>query len=400
MPEKLNEQTAKTALPASGRNTIKYDTELRGFGLRITKTGTRSFLLSYSINGRERRITIGRWPDWSVAAAREEAKKLRRLIDQGIDPLAKRRDDRTAKTVNDLWLQYESDYLPKLATRAQADVRSMWQKRLLPPLQSVKLRDLTSAQIDRLHRQISADHPVRANRVLEAFRRALNLAVRWGWIDRNPAQGFQANPEHPKDTYLTSEQLERILDCLDRLPNAAAANVIRLLIFTGARVGEVLKAEWSQFDLTAGIWTKPPANTKQRKLHRVPLSACALAVLQEMEKTRDSSPYLFPGSNGNPIGDIRYSWSWVRGQLGLQGVRIHDLRHSFASLLISTGETLPVIGRLLGHSQNQTTMRYAHLADSPLRAAADRLGALVHGNLSDKSPSEELADAPDETPTT
>src|SRR5438034_920980 len=126
MPEKLNEKTAKTALPAPGRNTIIYDTELRGFGLRITKGGTRSLILGYSIGGLERRMTIGRWPDWSVAAAREEAKRLRRLIDQGIDPLAKRHEDRTAKTVKDLWLKYETDHLPKLAVRAQADVRSMW----------------------------------------------------------------------------------------------------------------------------------------------------------------------------------------------------------------------------------------------------------------------------------
>jgi integrase len=376
MRAKLNEKTAKLALPAPGQNTIIYDTELRGFGLRITKNGVKSLVLGYSAGRQERRMTIGRWPAWSVAAAREEAKKLRRLIDQGFDPLAKREEDRTAKTVNDLWLRFETDHLPRLAARAQADVRSMWTTYILPAFKAVKLRDLTCAQVDQLHQNISCKRPVRANRVLEVLRKALNLALRWRWIDRNPAQGFHRNPEQPKDTYLNPDQIRRLLDCLDRLPNAASARAIRLLIYTGARAGEVLRASWTQFDLLAGVWTKPAATTKQRKSHRVPLSAEALSVLQEMSQDR-KSPYLFPNSKGQPIADIKRSWAWAQREANLPGVRLHDLRHSFASLLISAGEPLPIIGRLLGHTQSQTTMRYAHLADDPLRRATGRIGGLV-----------------------
>ena len=145
MREKLNEQTAKTALPASGRNTIKYDTELRGFGLRVTK-GSRSFILSYSISGRERRIDDrASRPDWSVAAARDEAKKLRRIIDQGIDRLAKRQEDRSAKTVADLWARYQIEHLPTLAPRTQADVRSMWKMHI-----GTQLIDVEAEEPDRL----------------------------------------------------------------------------------------------------------------------------------------------------------------------------------------------------------------------------------------------------------
>jgi integrase len=388
MRDRLNEKTAKTALPASSRNTIIYDTELRGFGLRITQNGARSFVLAYTVNGRERRLTIGRWPTWSVAAAREEAKRLRRLIDQGIDPLAKREEDRAAKTVNDLWLKYETEHLPKLAIRAQRDVRSMWATYILPAFKNVKLRDLTAAQVDDLHRRISANYRVRANRVLEVFRKALNLALRWEWIHRNPATGFHRNPEEPKDTYLSPEQLRNLLQALGRLPNRPAANAIRLLIYTGARAGEVLKAGWTQFDLATGIWTKPSSHTKQRKLHRVPLSAEALVLLQSMASERHAF-YLFPNSKGKPIADVKRAWTWVQKEAGLQGVRIHDLRHSFASLLISAGEPLPVIGRLLGHTQSQTTIRYAHLADDPLKRATAKIALIVAGAGSGQATSDD-----------
>jgi len=181
-----------------------------------------------------------------------------------------------------------------------------------------------------------------------------------------------------------ARRLARLVDALNGHPNRRAANAVRLLLLTGARRGEVLAATWEQFDLAAGVWTKPSAHTKQKRAHRVPLSAPALALLltmrAEAEAAGHGSPHLFPGdAPGKPLGDIKNFWGSVCRRAGVAGVRLHDLRHQYASMLASAGLSLPIIGRLLGHTQAQTTARYAHLFDDPLRQATERVGALIEG---------------------
>jgi len=379
MRQKLSETIAKNLPAPTKPYQITYDTELPGFGLRVTRANARSFILNYTIAGRERRYTIGRWPTWSVAAARNEAKRLRQLIDQGQDPQRTKKEDREAPTVQDLWETYQSDHLPTLATRSQKDIRSMWENHILPELGSTKLRNLTSEQIDRFHKGIKTGKGIRANRVLQMLRKALNIAVRREWIEKNPASGFKANQANETEDFLTVEELVALVGCLDRMSNKQAANVVRLLVFTGARAGEVFRSDWSQFDLKQGIWTKPSSHTKQRKVHRVPLSAEALALLQEME-TEKTSFFLFPSRTAKPILDIKKPWQWVRREMKMPTLRVHDLRHAYASVLVSSGESLPVIGRLLGHTQHKTTMRYAHLMDRPLRTATNKVSQLVSGS--------------------
>lgn len=259
---------------------IYYDSHIKGLGISVSATGVRSFILNYSIHGRARRMTIGQFPIWGIAEAREKATRLRLEIDNGHDPLEERDEKRGAWTVSDLAKEYQKIHVPNLSPASQKDVGKMWEVHILQFLGSKKLTDLTGKDIDDLHRKITEETPVRANRVLEVFRHSLNLAIRWGHIERNPANGFKRNVEQPKENYLTAGQLEKLLAVLHRMPNQQAANAIRLLIFTGARRGEVLKAEWSQFDLVSGVWTKPSSHTKQRRLHRVPLSEAALLVLR------------------------------------------------------------------------------------------------------------------------
>lgn len=378
MKQRLLDKLVKT-LPAPARsNRIVYDTEVPGFGIRITKAGTKAFILNYHSRGLERRYTIGRYPAWTVVAAREEAKRLRRDVDQGRDPLQQRQEDREAPTVRDLWEQYKKVHLPKLAERSARDQSSMWESYILPMLGSRKLADVTSADTDSLHREITARAPIRANRVLEVVRKAFNMGKRWGWCSHNPADGFQRNREQPKERFLTEEEIQLVLEHLDRMANQKAANAIRLMILTGARRGEVLNAEWSHFDLQQGLWTKPAAFTKARREHRVVLSVEAIQLLAAM-KERAEGAYLFPSANGNPIPDLKRPWAWLVRETGLEGLRIHDLRHTFASILASAGISLPVIGKLLGHSQHQTTMRYIGLLDEPLRTATGKMGRIVAG---------------------
>jgi integrase len=154
---------------------------------------------------------------------------------------------------------------------------------------------------------------------------------------------------------------------------------VRLILLTAARRGEVLNARWDQFDLDAAVWTKPAANTKQHRLHRAPISASAAALLSTIRlRVPEDCEWVFPGeAEGKPLQDIKRFWEDVRAKAKLPGVRIHDLRHTFASLLVSGGMTLPMIGKLLGHTQVQTTQRYAHLLDDPLRAGLEQVGDML-----------------------
>jgi len=190
---------------------------------------------------------------------------------------------------------------------------------------------------------------------------------------------------------LSAAEIARLADALIAHPEKNSVNAIRLIMLTGARRGETLAARWSEFDLAAGVWIKPSAHTKTKKLHRVPLSAPALALLSEMRaQATDDCPYLFPapeplqkGTDGKlqyrHLLDVKRTWASVSKAAGISDVRLHDMRHTFASILASSGLSLPIIGALLGHTQPATTARYAHLMDDPLRAATNRPGAIIAG---------------------
>ena len=414
MTERLTDTLVRKALPPARGQTLHWDTEVKGFALRVTPGGAKSFLLDYRAEGLQRRITLGSYPDWSVNAARQAAKDLKREVDQGHDPMGKRHADRAAATLQDLWERYEVEHLPRNAARSQADERSMWKKIILPRLGKMRLATIDHDIIDSFHQDITnvRGTPVRANRTVEVLRKAFNLAIRWNWCERNPASGVRKNPEEKRSRYLDKTEIAGLARALNEHSEPMSANAIKLLMLTGARRGEVLGATWAMFDLENGIWTKPSAHTKQRRLHRVPLSGPALRLLGEMkdvatQKARKDgvslNPYVFPGADGKPLTDIKRTWVSVcrkaalavqvekKGRTGkiMKGkdgkpvmtwqpnVRMHDLRHSFASILVSAGASLPLIGQMLGHTQTQTTHRYAHLYDDPLRKAAETVGRVV-----------------------
>jgi hypothetical protein len=159
----------------------------------VTAAGARSFIFNYRIKGRERRITIGQYPSWTVLAARKQAESLRRQVDVGVDPLGDRNSERKAPTLRDLFDRYAREHLPTKAPRSAADDRSMWVNDILPAFGTQKVCDLRARDCDALHHAISRRRPVRANRINEVLRKGLNLAIRWGWIDKNPASGVPRN---------------------------------------------------------------------------------------------------------------------------------------------------------------------------------------------------------------
>jgi integrase len=374
--------------PAAG-NKIYYDDAVPGFGCRVTAAGHRSFVLNYRTrHGRERRYTIGDAGlgegGWTVGAARMRARELRRQIDDGGDPLAEIEAEREAPTMADLANRFEQEHLPRKRASTAGEYRRMIRTYIAPSLGSLKVADLAFADVERLHSKITAaGHPYRANRTLAVLGKMCSLAIRWGYRETNPCKGIERNYEVKRKRYLSGDELGRLVEALTKHPDQNAANVFRLLLLTGARRGEVLSMRWADVDLTAGIWTKPASVTKQKEEHSIPLAAPARLLLSEIRERQTSKKkplpeYVFPGNgDAQHIVNIKRAWRTLTKAAGITGLRIHDLRHSFASQLVSSGASLPLVGALLGHSNPTTTHRYSHLFDDPQRKAVESVGAVI-----------------------
>jgi integrase len=373
--------TKQLPAPECG-NKIAWDDAVRGFGVRVTAAGARSFILNYrrKLDGRERRITIGAFPDWSTTTAREEAKRLKREIDGGADPIGEEQATRAAPAIADLCTRFLEEYVPRKRPATQRDYRQQIGADILPTLGEMKVAAVTFANVDSLHRKISKRAPTHANRVLALLSRMFTMAIRWGMRPDNPVKGVERNAEGKRQRYASPAELARLSKALAGLRDQGGANAVRLLLLTGARRGEVLAARWEDFDLPAGVWTKPASTTKQKETHTVPLSDAARQLLGEMEaQADDGAVYLFPARRTPHRLDIDDAWAALRKAANIPDVRLHDLRHTYASVLASAGLSLPVIGALLGHATPVTTARYSHLFDDPLRQATERASAIITG---------------------
>ena len=399
MAERLTEGFLKALTPPLRGARLIWDSELTGFAVRVfapTKAhplGARTFLVSYWLNGSERRFRIGSWPDWSVTAARAEAKEVRQRVDRGEDPASQRRARREAPTVLDLAARYGREHLPRKSKQSQHDDGVMLGYILKQIGANRKVADVHHGDIVALHRAITeSGHPVLANRTVSCASRMFSLALKpmagedRPWRDHaqgNPCKGIERNPEQAKERFLSPGELAAVIEGLDAYGRTSAADCIRFIMLTGCRPGEAMLAIWAQFDAQPGFWIKPSTHTKQRKEHRLPLSAPALQLIADIHAARGTvaaGDFVFPGQrSGQPLQQLRTCWDAVCKHAGLTDVRIYDLRHTFASVGAGGGLSLPLIGRLLGHTQSRTTQRYAHLADDPLKEAADKIATVITG---------------------
>jgi integrase len=356
-----------------------------GFGARGGKTG-QSFFLNYRHNGRDKRITIGRFGTWTVVAARARAQELRREVDQGHDPAGAKRERREAPTVQDLIDRYIAEHLPSKAPGTERDDRAMLAEIARHLGRRTSVADIHDGDVGDMHRKIS-ESPSRkggkrttyANRVVALCSKMFALSLRSvagenkPWRDQaagNPCKGVARNSEFGRERFYSEAELAAIGDALAAYPLQAPANVVRLVMLTGCRPKEALTATWDQF--SDGVWTKPAATTKQRKVHRLPLSPPAIELIERLRKTA-TDDLVFPD-----VGPLASVWAFVRKRAGFgPGERLYDLRHSFASIGAAGGLSLPIIGKLLGHSHSATTQRYAHLDDDPLKRAAAQIGAVI-----------------------
>jgi integrase len=365
-------------------NKVIFDDTVKGFGIRVTAAGARAFVLRYRrrSDSRQRVFTLGSFPDWGTGAARDEAKRLKRAVDGGADPSGELEHHRESPTIADLCNRFLEDYVPRKRPATQRDYRQQVAVDILPELGRMKVAGVTHADVDAFHRRISTRAPTHANRVLACLSKMFSLAIRWGWRADNPCKGIERNQEHKRARYLSAAELTRLTAALDELKDQDAANAVRVLLLTGSRRGELLAARWVDFDLEAGVWVKPGSTTKQRTTHRVPVSEAACRLLVGMKaKAGARAVYLFPPPEGKTAHrlDLDDAWGILRKAAGIPDVRLHDLRHTYASVLASAGLSLPVIGALLGHATPVTTARYSHLFDDPLRVATERAAAVITG---------------------
>ncbi len=367
---------------------VAWDPDLKGFGVRVSGHGVRAYFVhGRTPSGRQVKVTIGRHGQpWTAEQARSRAKRLLGAVASGADPAAEKREARQAEkarrdapTVADLLARYLAEHAErrKRPSSIRTD-RCIIERHLLPALAARKVGDVTHADVERLHDRISGTAPIAANRTVALLSKAMSLAIKAGWRPDNPCRGIERNPEDRRERYLTPAEMERLRDALNRRQDDPAAACIAFLMVTGARRGETLTARWRDFDPAAGVWSKPSAHTKQKKLHRVPLNGAARAILTTLaERFAPSEPppdaFVF---GPEMVHRLRDAWEAVRDEAALPGLRLHDLRHAFASVLASGGLSLPVIGALLGHSTPSTTARYAHLLDQSLREATERVGGL------------------------
>lgn len=360
-----------------------WDNKVSGFYAIGNAGSTVTFGIRRRCNGIDRSIKIGRHPEWGVAEARAKAMEYAVQMDKGDDPLLARRQRCNAPTFAMAWDDiYEPRVLCKKNQKAQKDERAMYDRYVKRSIGSKRLADITMDDVHKVHDFITArKKSVRANRVLQVMRCVFNRAIDAGWMTHNPARGIQRNPELPRERFLFPEEVQRLLEALNKHQNQRVADIIRFLMLTGARKGETLNATWDQFDLDNGKWTKPSSHTKQKRIHTVPLSADAVTLLRRIRQ-RTNSRFVFPqvGNPEAPSVEVKRFWADITKAADISNLRIHDLRHHFATVLASSGLSLPIIGQLLGHTQQATTARYAHLMIDPLRDATSIAAAKININ--------------------
>ena len=417
---KLNRRTVAALKPAGAR-VFYFDADLAGFGLKIEPSGAASWFLEYrpGAGGRgvmKRRMKLGDVADMTPEDARKRAKDLLAEVRLGGDPAAARAKAKTVPT----FARFAEDHLDAMAEIAERhpeqatlrpgsirNYRSLLRRHVGPAIGSRQLDAITHAEVKRLHAKVGRTSPTTANRCLEFIGSIYKAAYLAGHVAEgtNPARNIKAYKEHKRERFLSHEELARLGEAIHvaettgipyeppqrpgkkhkHVPTNVPPTIIdqhtaaalRLLIFTGARLREILHAKWEQIDLQRGLLTVF-GKTGQRHIF---LPAPAVEILAALP--RAGSPYVFPSeeSPAKPKADLNRPWRGIRRMAGLADLRIHDLRHSFASVAVSGGASLAMVGKLLGHASPTTTSRYAHLANDPVRAAAEAAAGAIAGAM-------------------
>lgn len=360
-----------SAIANAATGTILRDKTVPGLHLKVTSTGKRFFLYFRTKGGVERRPKLGDYPIMSVAQARQAAKDLLLKVAMGEDPIARRQDEKIAPTVKDAIDEYEKKHAVKRKSGTAAV--ALLRKYLEPKLGSEKVASIEHRHMARLHDDLGVKTPILANRVVQHSSKLFSLCIApWGYrtaAQGNPCKGIERNKENKRRRYMTVEEARAVAARLDHYKTQfpAAVAYIYLLILTGTRRGEVWKARWEWLD--GNVLRLPDSKTGAKSVYLPP---AAMEVIAQL-----------PVSSGTivGIGPPYKLWYKVRKEAGCPDLRLHDLRHSFASAALAAGLSLAQIGELLGHHSTQTTMRYAHLVEDAAHEAVARTAETINARL-------------------
>lgn len=409
---KLTKRTVDAIIPGD-RASVAYDTELKGFGVRVAPKGSLSWFIEYRPGAGGRRVAKRRMyfggREFAPEQARQAAKEMLASIALGGDPVAKRREERESQTFREFAERYlREEAEAKLKTGTITNYRICVRKHAVPEIGSIKLNRITTADISQIHSKIGLTRPMTANRVVECISSIFRYAATCNLVPvgHNPTKGIRAFRESSRERFLNSEELARLGSAIreaetigtpyeidetkptsKHAPKLANRRIkideytsaaFRLLILTGARLREILHLKWEYVDFQRGLLLLPDSKTGRKAII---LNAPALEVLRGLN--RRGQFVIFSEQVDRPRADLNRPWRTISSRAGLYGVRIHDLRHTHASVGAGAGLGLPIIGKLLGHTQASTTQRYAHLDSDPLKIASDKIASSISLQMGD-----------------
>ena len=400
---RITKRAVDAAKPAE-RDTYLWDADLSGFGLKATPAGRKVYLVQYRLGGRKgrtRRVTIGRHGSpWTPESARNEAKRLLGEVGAGRDPAEERTQTRGDLTIAELCDRYIAE---GCATKKPSTVMSdkgRIECHIKPLLGRRKVTSISRPDVTRFLQDVASGKAATdmktesgcakvkggrgvATRTVGLLGGIFTFAVEIGLRPDNPVRGVKRFKDKKFERFLSPSELAQLGDALSAAQqdgeNPFAVAAIRLLVLTGARKSEILTLKWEYVDAERGCLRLPDSKTGAKV---IPLGAAALQTLSEITRV-EGNPYVLPGGRKDRhFVDLYHNWERIRKRAGLEDVRLHDLRHSFASVAVAGGSSLYLVGKVLGHEQASTTERYAHLADDPLKAVADKTAGQIAAAMS------------------
>ena len=368
------------------KDTVYWDRDLTGFGVRVYPTGSKVYVAQARGPEGPKRVAVGRHGVINADEARKRAARIIARIKAGEEAVPEPLSPEAGPTVAELCARYLTEYVAiRCKPGTAALYRSVIDHHVLPVLGRAPLAALSLARVAEFHENLY-ETPAVANMALRVLSSMYRLAAGWGMVPEgssNPCRALVKYPERRRERFLTDSEFTRLGEALEEAEarggaSASAVAAIRLLALTGCRRSEVLKLRWEHVALEAGELRLPDSKTGART---IPLPPEAVEILSSLPRI-DGNPWVIPGRKpGTRLKNIDEGWRAIRERAGLEGVRLHDLRHSWASRALALGEALPVIGKLLGHSRLETTSRYAHLARDSAQEAAERVASSIAGDM-------------------
>lgn len=387
---KINKKLVDSLPPEPDRDYWVWDGDLPGFGIRVWPSGRKVYVAQYRAEGRTRRVGLGTHGAVTPNEARKAAMQTLAEVSKGGNPAEAKSHGRTAPTVKRLADRYLTEHAgPKKKSSSLSRDQRLIERFILPAMGRKRVEAVSRSDVAQLHHQVGKSTPIQANRTLAVLSKMMTLAINWGMRPEalgNPCRHIERFKERKRERFLSPDELARLGAALTELEQESSElpsviTAVRLLVFTGCRREEILSLKWEHVDFERKCIRLPESKTGAKV---VPLGPPALEILATIPRLEDN-PYVCPGVKpGQHLVGLPRAWARIQKRAGLERVRIHDLRHSFASVGAAAGLGLPIIGAILGHTQAATTQRYAHLANDPLQAAAEEITQRIAEAMSSK----------------